>query len=166
MGRLLELERQFQHLEKLRQKVRRCKHYQEGMTAAQAADNVQSICCNKNNRLRQNTAEVCRWVRNQPATPSVNMYDDELDPEGASSSNAHFRPSKPCGGSGIELLIPLLRISISLSLMAPNVSLNNGSMSLPNTCFRLRWPRKIKQPDPMAGPVLNLPNFLSLCGRI
>jgi len=51
VGRLPELERQFQHqgnlasahLEKLRKKVRRCKHYQEGMTAAQAADNVQSI---------------------------------------------------------------------------------------------------------------------------
>lgn len=66
MGRLPELERQFQHqgnlasahLEKLRKKVRRCKHYQEGMTAAQAADNVQSICCNKNKPRDSQRGEI------------------------------------------------------------------------------------------------------------
>ena len=103
-GRLLELERQFQHqgnlasahLEKLRKKVRRCNHYQEGMTAAQAAVKVDSLLQQEQtrkltawrDRLRQNTAEVYRWVRNQPATPSVNIFDDELDPDGASSRNA------------------------------------------------------------------------------
>lgn len=103
-GRLLELERQFQHqgdmasehLANLWKKVRRCKHYQEGMTAAQAADKVHSLLPQEQtrrltawrDRLRQNTAEVFRWVRNQPAAPSVNIFDDELDPEGVSSGNA------------------------------------------------------------------------------
>ena len=66
------------------------------MTAAQAADKVHSLLQQEQtrrltawrDRLRQNTAEVFRWVRNQPATPSVNNFDDELDPEGVSSGNA------------------------------------------------------------------------------
>ena len=140
------------------------------MTAAQAADKVHSLLQQEQtrrltawrDRLRQNTAEVFRWVRNQPATPSVNNFDDELDPEGVSSGNAQEALQ-----TGKTLW---RRVWDRTSATTPThqylTEFDGPKRVLPRTCSRLRWPKKIKQPALMAGPVLNLLYFLSQCGRI
>ena len=99
-GRLLEAERNRHHgnegpeNDRLWVKIRRCAVYGQGMTSAQAEAQVHSLTKAQTqerlrlwrSKLRQDTKEMFRWLREKPAPATNNVYDDELDPQGPATT--------------------------------------------------------------------------------
>ena len=101
-GRLCEAERLQQvdcsdfEVKQLWKKIVRCRYFKHGMTAADAATEVQNLLAETQKtrlqawkkKLRDDSTLVFKWVRQKPASPTINIFDDENDAGAPASDSA------------------------------------------------------------------------------